>query len=109
MLPTDTVPDFPECEALARAVTTRLQQTSLPLTAVELVLRPARLYDKQTFGWTLYAFGFGRNREAARARWIEAAILQVSAFQLELVASRVTQNETRLPTHGPAAATPMGE
>ena len=103
---------FPECEALARTVTRRLQQTPLPLAMAELVLRPAHLYDKQLFGWTLYAMGFGSSQQAARAHWIQAATLLACIFQLELASRLTAPSEAQLaPVERPTSAVipPAGE
>ncbi len=65
--------DFAACEQIARAVAARLAKIELPLAAAEIVIRPARLYDEDAFGWTLYAIGFGVSEAQARECWADAA------------------------------------
>lgn len=70
-------PGFQAFEQLAREAVRQLAQVELPLACVEIVVRPARLYDEDTFGLTLYSMGFGPNAQAARAVWQHAAAAAV--------------------------------
>jgi hypothetical protein len=55
---------------------------------VEIVLRRARLYDRDTYGWTLYAAGFGPHPEAARSIWSHAATALTSSLLATLAPSQ---------------------
>ena len=71
---------FAAFEQVARAAAAGLRDTGPPLAYTEIVLRAARLYDRETFGWTLYATGFGPDAEAARIAWSAAATALVHGF-----------------------------
>lgn len=73
-------PGFEAYEQLAREAVRRLERVALPLACVEIVVRPARLYDEDTFGLTLYSMGFGPNAQAARAVWQRAAVAAVAGL-----------------------------
>lgn len=60
-------------ERVARVAAEALARTPQPLCTAEIVVRRARLYDQDTFGWTLYAVGFGPNQAHARQSWSAAA------------------------------------
>jgi hypothetical protein len=76
---------FPAFEAVARAVSAALGDVSLPLGTAEIVVRAAHLYHREvsrdTFGWTLYAVGFGPDDATARQHWGRAADAVVAAFR----------------------------
>lgn len=72
---------FETYEQIARATAQRLAATPLPRACAEIVLRPGRLYDQDTFGFTLYAMGFGANAAAARLTWSCAAMAALEALQ----------------------------
>jgi len=55
------------------------------LCCAEIVVRPAQLYDRDTFGWTLYAIGFGADEAAVRAIWAPAAASLVAALEQAIV------------------------
>lgn len=77
----DAFPAFAAFEQVARRTATLLHAVALEGCCVEIVVRPARLYDEQTYGWTLYTMGFGPDEAAARTRWAEAARVSVHAVQ----------------------------
>ena len=85
---TDVFGSFGDYEALARSAAAELAQFDEPGVAIEIVIRPAQLYDSQTFGWTLYVSGFGPDPAAATARWAGASTLAM--------ATCVKQVETRV-------------
>jgi hypothetical protein len=58
-------PPFSAFESVARGVARALVPVLAPLTTAEIVVRAARLYHQETFGWTLYAVGFGPAAAAA--------------------------------------------
>jgi hypothetical protein len=72
---------FAACEAVSRLVAASLKHVSLPRATAEIVVRAARLYHQNTFGWTLYAVGFGPDAEAARQCWAAAAEAVIAAFR----------------------------
>jgi hypothetical protein len=78
-------PPFSAFEVVARAVSGLLGDVSLPLGTAEIVVRAAHLYHQEvsrdTFGWTLYAVGFGPDVAAARLHWGRAADAVVAAFR----------------------------
>ena len=72
---------FDAAERTARAAVARLRTVPFPRAVVEIVIRPARLYDGETFGWTLYAIGFGPSAHEARRRWSDAARAALDALE----------------------------
>jgi hypothetical protein len=74
-------PPFSAFESVARGVARALVPVLAPLTTAEIVVRAARLYHQETFGWTLYAVGFGPDAAAARLRWAVAARAIVTAMR----------------------------
>ncbi len=72
--------DFLFFEQAARNAVTALSREQAHLCAVEVVVRPARLYDNDTFAWTLYAMGFGTTALQARQRWAHTASLALAAL-----------------------------
>ena len=72
---------FSAGEQAAHAAVLQLRALPLPRAVVEVVIRPARLYDEETFGWTLYAIGFGLSAHEARQRWSETAQAAFNALQ----------------------------
>ncbi len=83
---------FEDFERVAREAARTLSRTNLPLCCAEVVVRPARLYDRNTFGWTLYAVGFGPDEQAARATWSQAATVLVDTFNQALLPEQVGAN-----------------
>ncbi len=75
---------FGDFEQLARHLTRLLGAVDLPLTCTEVVLRRAHLYDRDTFGLTLYSMGFGPDAGAARATWQRAAVSGVACLHKAL-------------------------
>ncbi len=71
---------FGDFEQLACDTARLLRAVDLPLACAEIVLRPARLYDEETFGLTLYSMGFGPHARAARATWQRAAASGVACL-----------------------------
>ena len=72
----DALGGFKAFEGVAQAAAAGLRETGGPpgyVEYVEIVLRQARLYDRETLGWTLYAVGFGADARAARTAWVAAA------------------------------------
>ena len=69
-------------ECVARAASRYLQHLPALAGGAEIVIRPARLYDEEAFGWTLYAFGFGSTDLEARTIWSRALHRTVWCFQL---------------------------
>ncbi len=86
----DVFSEFADFERLARKTAAALKQClDLPLSSAEIVLRPARmryarLGDVSTFGWTLYAMGFGETEAQARERWSNAYGLLTCILGLEV-------------------------
>ncbi len=105
LLDSSLCPDVEACVAFAREFVERIRRGTLPLAAVELVLRPARLYHKHTFGWTLYSMGFGGTEKAARVCWRQAAGAALSAFGFEVALWR----ERSKARTAPGESSPAGE
>ncbi len=78
LLPSEAFPYF---EGVARSVAQVLKAAEHRLACAEIVVRPAQLYDRDTFGWTLYAIGFGADEAAARTTWAPAAASLVAALE----------------------------
>ncbi len=76
----DRFGSFDDFERVAREAAGELRDKDLPLCCAEIVIRAARLYDRDTFGWTLYAVGFGPHEKAARTAWSQAARALLDAF-----------------------------
>ena len=77
-----TMPDtFAAFELIARNTVATLGNSPCQGAGAEIVLRPARLYGKQKYGWTLYAFGFGANQAHARESWAQVAVHTASALK----------------------------
>ncbi len=74
-------PPFAAFESAARRVAVSLHAVVAPLTTAEIVVRGARLYHQETFGWTLYAVGFGPDVASARLRWASAARAMATAMR----------------------------
>lgn len=72
---------FPYFEEVARSAARNLKAAEHRLACAEIVVRPAQLYDRDTFGWTLYAIGFGADEVAARSVWAPAAMSLVAALK----------------------------
>ncbi len=72
---------FPYFEQVARSAVRILELAEYRLACAEIVVRPAQLYDRDTFGWTLYAIGFGADEIAARSAWAPAAASLVAALE----------------------------
>ncbi len=75
---------YGDFERFTKAACARLQGPEPRQAGGEIVLRAGRLYDEGTFGWTLYAFGFGCDPETARTAWHCAAVAVVDAFLAQL-------------------------
>lgn len=86
-LRTDVFPGFADFAALAGKAAAMLNRDALPLAASEIVVRAARLYDQPTFGWTLYAMGFGADKRQARAHWADAYRTVTSCFHCEIASA----------------------
>ena len=94
----DALSGFKAFEAVAQAAAAALREPGLPLgyvEYVEIVLRQARLYDRETLGWTLYAVGFGADALAARAAWVAAAAAVVQSFT-RAVAQAIANSSTNV-------------
>lgn len=76
---------FTDFEQVARATARRLQAMPDQPACAEIVIRPARLYDIHTFGWTLYALGFGQRPDTARQAWEIAARITLDAMQQSIL------------------------
>ena len=87
-------PHFEHFEQAAAEAARSLRTVSAPLCCAEIVVRPAHLHDTDTFGWTLYAMGFGADAEQARTRWGLAAELTMAAL-LTSVAGRIQSSGAR--------------
>ena len=68
------VQEFAAAEHLARQIVAELRkmEQDRPQCA-EIVVRPAVAWGCMSWGWTLYAMGFGPTSAAARKTWAEAA------------------------------------
>lgn len=75
---------FAFCEHTARVTSKKLSTLDLPLSCIEVVIRRARLYHQDTFGWTLYSMGFGPDAASARQAWRQAASHALQALHQEL-------------------------
>ena len=85
-------PDLASCESLARHITrARLSTLALPASSVEIVIREGSFFGTPTFGLTVYAMGYGEDRESARATWAEAMRQSASITMVEITA-RVTEH-----------------
>ncbi len=78
LLPSEAFPYF---EGVARSAARILKAAEHRLACAEIVVRPAQLYDRDTFGWTLYAIGFGMDEAVAKAAWAPAAASLVAALE----------------------------
>ncbi|HEY0786895.1 MAG TPA: hypothetical protein VGD62_13585 [Acidobacteriaceae bacterium] len=74
---------FARCEALARSTARALGAIECPGSCVEIVLRPARVFGREGFGWTIYTMGFGPDEVSARVTWARAAQVAVEVFLKE--------------------------
>ncbi len=85
---------FAGFEKLAKILAAGLRRVEAPCAACEIVVRPARLYDQDTFGWTVYAMGFGASGAEARERWAGACNTAALCFQrqMALAAARFEGN-----------------
>ena len=87
----DVFTGFADYEQAARNTVRLLRESRQELCAAEIVLRPARLYDNDTFGWTVYALGFGSDESEARRRWAQALHATLAALHDSIHAvTRVT-------------------
>ena len=84
LMPPAFAPGFKPYEEIAREAARRLEAVDLPLACAEIVIRPARLYDEDTFGLTLYSMGFGPDAQAARLAWQRAANAGVACLHQAL-------------------------
>jgi hypothetical protein len=84
--------DFASCEGLVRRITSRLAALPLAAASAEIVLRAGSFFEESSYGLTVYAFGYGRDRAAARTAWAE--ILAISTY--------ITMGEI---AHGPSIMT----
>ncbi len=75
---------FEDFEALARSSAVRLDKIEMPGCCAEIVIRPARLDGEPTYGFTLYAMGFGPTGAEARERWGPTAISVAAALKREI-------------------------
>ncbi len=103
----DTFSRFGMFEQTAKETTQLLSQAGEPQGVAEIVIRPARLYDEQTFGWTLYAMGFGPSAAAARLTWQRANALLVYQMHLSVTAAS-TGAATLSPGPQPRASSSIG-
>ncbi len=93
LTPVDALKGFPAFERAARTAAATLRDEGPLLAYAEIVLRAARLYDRETLGWTLYAVGFGPDAQAARGTWTAAAAALVRSFT-EAVAKVIASSGT---------------
>ena len=104
----DCFREFAAFEQVARNVAAALNDlplsspAALPLLAVaEVVVRPAQLYDRQTFGWTLYAAGFGAGEVSARSAWSAAAalVLETAMQKIACTENASSHAQSRCTSH----------
>ncbi len=95
----DIFEQFEDFESIARSTSARLNRggDTQGLAAAEIVIRPAHIYSHATFGWTLYAMGFGPSAEAARACWHAANRKLAAVFSKEIESSLVKRIKAKHP------------
>lgn len=76
--------EFPVFEQTTRAAVARLKLAGGETGCVEIVLRAARLFDTETFGWTVYAMGFGPDASQSRKVWAETLCTATHALVEEM-------------------------
>ncbi len=81
------ISEFAHFEALTRVLAAKLGKMEVSgVCSAEIVLRPAHLFGRATFGWTVYVLGFGPAESAARQVWAAAAAATLAALQAEVTA-----------------------
>ncbi len=95
---------FEEFEAIARATSKTLASVSHTSGFAEIVIRPASLGGRTSFGWTLYAFGFGTDAAEARSAWHLACGLLITTFGNQIASVNMKRSEAVLKKlSGPSA------
>lgn len=79
---------FADFEQVALNTAKALSSVPAATSCAEIVVRPARLYDRHTFGWTVYAIGFAGDPYEARRCWFQAATIVLAALHAE-IASKI--------------------
>lgn len=76
----DIFNNFEQHTALAKRTAAALARIDLAGASAEIVVRSANAFGEQTFGWTLYAMGFGPDEQSARATWAQTLLCVIDAF-----------------------------
>ena len=84
---------FKDFEAVARTAAQKLARVGDFPGGAEIVIRPASLGGRPSFGWTLYAYGCGTDAAEARAAWGKVCHVVSAIFALEVasVHTRLSQ------------------
>jgi len=78
---------FAHFEPLTRMLAAKLGKIELSgICSAEIVLRPAHLFGRESFGWSVYTMGFGPTEAAAREVWARAVAASLIAIAAELAA-----------------------
>jgi hypothetical protein len=97
----DIFDSFEQHAALAKRTAAALARIDLPGACAEIVVRPANAFGEQTFGWTLYAMGFGADEQSARDKWANTLKLVIDTFNLQKSNMIIEDVQTRSPHPDP--------
>jgi hypothetical protein len=79
--------EFAHFEALTRMLAAKLGKIEVSgFCSAEIVLRPAHLFGRESFGWSVYVLGFGPCESAARQVWAAASAAALVSVEAEFAA-----------------------
>ena len=88
--------EFAKFEAIARATAKALTAMSGIPGGAEIVIRSASLGGSASYGWTLYAFGFGADEKEARSAWEQSCRTLAAVFGLEIASANMERSRAIL-------------